>query len=150
MKKFLFLLLGATVLSIPCFAQQNLAASTIGEKAQIIESILISEDLPNRGLIVGEKKDGRILLSTENIVSVPLPDIEGISFILLDRKKLKQTKTDYGFYRFGTFSQDGQYIKISFGRYFKPNAEWDGEGIFYKCKKLSRWICWDYAGFGRR
>jgi hypothetical protein len=150
MKKFLFLLVAVAVLSVPCFAQRNSASLTISEKAQIIESILVSEDLPDRDLIVSEKNDGRIFLSTENIVSLPLPEIEGISFVLLDRKKIKQTKTDYGFYRFGSFSQDGQYIKISFGRYFKPNDEWNGEGTLYRCKKLSRWICCENAGFSRR
>jgi len=150
MKTILFLILATAILSVSCFAQLKPATLTISEKAQIIEFILMIEDLPNRGLIVGEKNDGRILLATENIVSVPLPEIEGIKFILLDRKKLKQTKTDYGFYRFGSFLQDGQYIETSFGRYFKPNDEFDGEGKAYKCKKLSSWVCWEYAGFSKR
>ena len=56
MRKVLFLILLMAMLIVSCFAQQNPIALTISEKAQIVESVLIDENLPNRSLIVGEKR----------------------------------------------------------------------------------------------
>lgn len=148
MKKFFFLILTTSFL-VPSFAQQKSDSLTIKDKAQIVESVLKDENLPNRGLIVGEKNDGNIFLSKEEIVSVPLPKIEGINFILLNRKQIKQKNLKYGFYMFTPFIQEGEYIEISFGRFFNPNKKFDGEGTTYKCKRLSQWTCWKVGGFSR-
>ena len=83
------------------------------DKAVIVKSILLRENLLGRGLRVGEVR-GIIYLSTENTSPALVPRIRKIRFALLDpNEKAEWPKFGFSLFEFSPFEVEGSKVKIS-------------------------------------
>lgn len=145
--KAIFLLMFLFVISIGnCIAQQKEHRLADKDKAQILKSILLDENLKNR-----EARD-IINLSLENIAPRLIPAIEGISFVFMDRKQIKEkTQSGLSYYAFGPFKLEGPNVLIKFGHYFENvqgGASYSG-GLTYKFRRVrGKWKGMQIDGWG--
>ena len=82
------------------------------DKSQIIKSILLQQDLLNRGLRVGEVR-GIIYLSTINIAPDLVPKIRDISFVLLNPDESNWPKSGFTLFEFSKFELNGSKVTVS-------------------------------------
>jgi hypothetical protein len=106
------LLVGVSLVVAHAQTRRNIEL-TDRDKAQILKSILLSQDLLDRGLRLGEVR-GIIYLSTDNIAPELVPRIRDIRFMLLSpNNESRWPQSGISLFEFSAFAVNGSKVTVS-------------------------------------
>ena len=147
------ILIGLALISTaltPLFVQAQTKRLTASDKAQIVKSILKRENFKDSETWSADNAENTVYLLPENISSEKIPQIKGISFVLITPKQVEELKTTgVEYYRFGDFEVRKTLVRVFFVREYVNVAgkHSNGSTTEYTCRKISgRWKVKGRAG----